>query len=234
MPYMTLSNRTKFILIILASLIIIVGIIYGVILFNKHNDTKFINYRDPGFTAEEMRSLEDKIISLQQQIQQLPKNTSADVKYKLYFQIGLTHYSLGQYSQAKDSYTQATQILPNNSTAWSELYVVEVAMGDYSSAQHSIDKALDLNPSSPQLWRYKIDLEQKHLNASMADMDKLYKDALQKSNNAVDIITSYAQFLEQKGDITGALAQWKLALALNPTGANLYNPEIQRLQAIKK
>jgi len=72
------------------------------------------------------------------------------------------------------------------------------------------------------------------MQASNEELNNLYREALDKTNNGVDIITSYAIFLETTGDLQGALDKWKQATVSNPTNKSVYATHIKRLEALIK
>lgn len=81
------------------------------------------------------------------------------------------------------------------------------------------------------MWRAYIDLEQYQFHATGEQLDKLYKEALEKTNYDINIVTVYAKFLEeQKRDLQSALNHWKIASEQQPNN-QAFKDEIRRLEA---
>lgn len=216
-------------LIIFVIVLAVVGVyIYLHLDKNNFRSGNIISYKDPGLTQQEKDLFSQKIEELKKQLSTVKDDQE---KFKLNMQIGFQYYGLGEYGLARKQYLIASKILPENPTAWAELYVIENAMQDYKNAKTHILKAISLDPSSSQYWRWRIDLERQGLAASTKTLDQLFTEALGKTNNSVDIITLYAKYLEeQKNDLRSAIMQWRKAAELNPDAKDQYEGEIKRIQ----
>lgn len=226
---MTIDTRNFKIFLISLAAIAVIGIGY-----NQLKDTtpkNLITYKDPQLTDQEKQGIQKQLDDAEAALKNLPANASGEQRYRGYMQVGLINYELGQYSKAQEVYKEAQKLDPNNPIAYHELFVVENAMHDYGAAKTDIEKAVQLAANNPQYWRDRVELVRNHFNPTNSEIEKLYQDALTATNNSVDVITSYAQFLEEKGDLQGAVTQWKAAIDKNPSATTAYQQEIERIQA---
>jgi tetratricopeptide (TPR) repeat protein len=188
--------------------------------------------KDPQLTDQEKQSFRDKITDYQNQLKDGNKNP--EEKYLLNTQIGLQYGLLGEYESAREYLIEATKILPDNATAWSQLYVIENLMQAYDFAHKHILKAIELNPTNPQFWQWRLMLEQDSLHLEREDLEKNFQDALSQTNESPDIIVLYAKFLEANNDLQGAVQQYKKAIERNPGSKAIYEAEITRIQNLVK
>ena len=105
---------------------------------------------------------------------------------------------------------------------YNELYVINFARTDYFSAEQNLKQATKINPANTQAWRWYFELAEGYLGYSKDQLNSLYKEALEKSSQNVDIITLYAVYLEKNNDLVGAVTQWKKAIEINPAGQVQY------------
>jgi len=64
----------------------------------------------------------------------------------------------------------------------------------------------------------------------LTKLDPYYTDAIDTSNNHIDIITMYASSLSRQGRTEEARKYWKLAQDVLPSRAALYQQEIDSLK----
>lgn len=218
-------------LLLLILVITGVGLWYG--LNKKENQIVTEVKRD--LTIEEQNTFENKL----QKAETILKTTSEDSgskldRYNAYIESGMVLQGMGKLAKARDQFLAAAKLDPKNYTAQTSLFSVYSEMNDYSSSRQAIKEAVKLNSSSPDIWRNYISLEMGQFAASREEANSLFKEALQKTNNHVDIMTVYAQFLEQGGDKQGAIDYWKKAAQANPSGKALYDEEVKRLQQVEQ
>lgn len=219
----------------IAIVLVIAGIMYYNRIQNEKNlNSSFITEKDPNLTAEQRKIVEDRIAGLNEKIKNPPEGSTDAEKYNLYIQIGFQKLNLGKFSEARDSFIDASHLQPDNYAAYVALYQVYLSMTDYNSARESIKKAVSLSPGSPDVWRKYIPLEKEKFGATNEELEKLYSEALKSTGESIDILTVYAQFLEEKGDIKGAIEQWKKATVAYATNKDVYQGEIYRLENLPK
>lgn len=226
-----MQTRTKTYIFVFSLILALVLIAGGIFYFKKESlnneKSKFIEYKDLKLTDSEKKLYQETISKLEKE---LSEAKDKDDQFRLNMQIGFQNYGLGEYGKARDSYLKSNAIYPQNVAPYAALYEAENAMGDYELAKFYLQKAIELNPSSVQYWRWMIQLRELGFHDTSEQLDKYYKDALEKTGNNVDILSIYAQFLEQKGDLVGAVAQWKKAMQIEPSHSSTFQNEITRIQ----
>jgi tetratricopeptide (TPR) repeat protein len=139
---------------------------------------------------------------------------------------GATH-RLGLSAEAIAALDKIKDANQNNAGLWNRYTIIYRDMGDLTKALDSAKRAVDLDKTVPEYWLAYIDLSAKE----SADFVKnLYQQALQNTENNINIITAYAAFLEKIGDKQGAIEQWQKATQSNPQKKAEYEMEIKRLQ----
>ncbi len=226
---MNIDNRNRKIFLVSLAAIAVISI--GFNQFKDRTPKNLITYKDPQLTEQEKQAIQKQLDDAENALKNLPANASGEQRYRGYMQVGLINYELGQYSKAEEVYKEAVKLDDKNSIAYHELFVVQNAMHDYDSAKTNIEKAVQLAGNNPQYWRDRLELLKGHFNPTNQEIEKMYQDALNATNNGTDIITSYAQYLEVKGDLEGAVKQWKAAMVQNPSATAAYQQEIERIQA---
>lgn len=222
---------------IIISIIILVALIGGGgYLIWKSQQNKYINFIDPKLTNNELAQVNGKIIDLESSVKakeksldQNNKDQKADL-FKLEMALCAEYRLRGRLLDAKKMAEKAQKLLPDNTSPWNELYVIESARGDYNSAEQAILKIITANPANNQAWRWYFDLASGPLHYTPDKLSALYKEAVAKSNGSADTLALYANYLESTNDLAGAVAQWKLAIEKNPASQTLYQGEIQRIQ----
>jgi tetratricopeptide (TPR) repeat protein len=189
----------------------------------------------PTLNADEQKGVEDKVSQTEQKIKDIGKKSddaAKTEKFNLYMTLGFQQYSLGKLADARSSFETAKDIDPKNAGVWASIYQASNDMQDYSAARDAIKTAMFLQPDNSDYWKWYIDLQRQHFGASVADINGYYTDAIAKTSQSLDIITSYANYLESIGDIGGATNQWRLAAQQDPKNA-AYKAEITRLEKIE-
>lgn len=217
--------------IIIGALVVIILLVgFGSVYYKHYKyDKNLIHSKDTGLTNDEkqvfINHYNDDLNKLRD------KSISKDEQYRLYVDIGLQYYVLGDYDNARKYLLMAKPLFPDNIEAYNQLFSVDNAMHDYMAAQQDIDKALSISRTDAQLWRNKIDLEKQYFNPTQDQVKDLYNQALTATADNIDIITVYAQYLESINDLQGAVTEWKDAITKNPSSTALYQAEIDRIQA---
>lgn len=223
---------------IILVLIIIILVIYGAVFLNKKDDKPndasvnltFITVKDSNLTEEEKRIIEDKVADIQKKIAEIEDGNDKE-RYNLIMQLGFQKNVLGKLAEARDAFLKAAKIQPEDYTAPIALFHIYADMGDNQSARESIEKAIQLQPEKADSWRQYIQFEKERFGATNEKLEEIFLEAMAKTNSSVDIITVYAQFLEEKGDLRGAIEQWKKAIAAFSQNKDLYQQEISRLES---
>lgn len=225
---------------IIPAAIAVILAIAGIMAYNKIQDDKknarppIITEKRPDLTEDERRIVDDRLKQVLEKIEKPPEGATSIEKYSWNMQAGFQKMALGKYSEAKEYFVAASAIQPADYTAWVAMYEATLAMNDYETARENIKKAISLDSSNPDLWRKYIQLEKEKFKAPDSQLDQLFSEALASTGSDVNIITIYAQFLEEKGDLKGAIEQWKKAIAANAGNKELYQAEITRLEGLMK
>lgn len=227
----------KFKKIIPAAIFIILaiaGIAYYIQNNNKNARPPIITEKKTDLTADERKTVEDRLAKVQEKIAKPPEGATNIEKYSWQMQAGFQMLALGKFTEAKEYFIAASAIQPGDYTAWVALYEATLSMNDYDAARENIKKAISLDNSNPDLWQKRIQLEKEKFRATNEQMDKLFSEAFRATRSDVNIITAYAQFLEEKNDLSGAIEQWKKAITANSQDKDKYQAEIVRLEGLIK
>lgn len=161
-----------------------------------------------------------------------PNSTKADVE-GAWLGIGIYYESLGQRDKEKDAFFKAAETDPNSYLPWSDLGTFYVETKAYDKAAEAFQKALSLSDKDPQLWlkwinflRYQVSSDDKHIRI-------IFNDAYKATNNSDLLLRQGASYLEETGDIKGAIAAWQFVLKLEPNDATV-KAEIVRLSKMQK
>lgn len=156
--------------------------------------------------------------------------------YNDYLKEGLKYKSEGDGGN-KDSYYKAIEAYQNAVTAsegktwvpFSNLGNVYKLVGDYDNAEKAYNKAIEISPVS-SLYLAKIDLYRLDMKKSVDEISVVYKEAIAKNADDLDIVTKYAAYLRDNGKNEESLAYWKIAAEKIPTDQR-YKDEIAALEA---
>jgi len=207
-------------------------ILLGASLLNYYNEQKLIiKEKDPGLTREDLAIYEQRMAD---GLKRLSEATTDEEKYELYLYLGQQKYGLGKYAEAKDYYKNAEQYNPNREYGvYTLLYQVELDMRDNQAAKKSILTALELGHKVADNWLKYIILEKDRLGADNDRLIQIYQDAFSATAGTVgeiNIVTSYAQFLESIGQLDKSIQNWEKATVLYPERKAVYEAEIDRIQ----
>lgn len=222
--------------IIIAAVIVLALVSGGGYLIWKSQQNKYLNFVDPKLTNDELTTINGKISDLETSVKTKEKSlveSNQDAKadlFKLEMELVSQYRLRGRLLDAKKMALKAHKLLPDNISPWSELVVIDIARLDYNAAEQDILTMVSINPANPQAWRWYFDLAADHLGYTPDQLKTLYKQALDKSSNNVDILALYAGYLEKTNDLLGAVNAWKQAIEKNPAGQAQYQAEITRIQ----
>lgn len=136
---------------------------------------------------------------------------------------------LGKYADAKKSLEAALalKVTPGFLQSYAQLLFT---MGAREGALPYIDDAIMLAPETPELWRLKIDMLSEIHKNDLKAVDSAYLDAIEATDNHIDVITMYAASLSRQGRKEEAINYWKLAQTVLPSRTNIYQQEIDSLK----
>lgn len=234
---MDISGKYKKIIPMIA---VVVLAIAGISYYNKiQNDNKnaksaIITEKEMNLTVEERKLAERLLSDVQEKLENPPKNITNIEKYSWNMQAGFQELILGKFLRAKEYFIVASEIQPNDYNVWVALYDTAFAMNDLEAARENIKKAISLDPANPGIWKKYIQFAKEKLGATDEETDQIFAQAFASTRSDAVIVAYYAQILEERGDLKGALEQWKKALASDPESKAIYKPEITRLEKLIK
>jgi tetratricopeptide (TPR) repeat protein len=190
-----------------------------------------ITSKEPNLTTEQLKIINDRLSEYQKELANT-QELSDEQKLDLNLKIGFQYYALGQYSNAENYYIEAEKYDFSSPAPYLALHQLYIDMNAKDEALIAIDTAIKLRPATPDYWKRKILLIQEKFNAPNSELDNLYREALTKTENYIDIITAYAGFLEKTGNTQKAIEYWQKAEEENPDQKSIYEKEIERLQKL--
>ena len=194
----------KKIVLIAGIIVVLLGVAIFLIYHFSHRE-KLIHQIDPKLTSEQLSPRQAEIDQLKQDIKQAEaRNASKEDRFKLYTKLGSELLVIGKLDEAQDAYNKAVALIPDNPTAYQELFQVQLAMHAYREAERTIKKAVELNPASPDNWAQYLILERDFMKMSVDDRLKLAEQALPKTNRAAKVLNQYGLILEEKGQLLAA------------------------------
>ena len=203
--------------------------------YNESNkpaeDDKFIKTVERNLSTADRKIFEDRLVEAQNK---LTASKTDEERFGWQMQIGYNLQALGRLGQAQDAFEQAIRLKSDDYSGLTALFQVQIDRSDNEGALVSIKTALDKSPNNPDLWRKYIQLETEKFNPSNDSLNNLYLEALSKTNDSVNIITVYAQFLEKVGEVTKSIEYWQKAIDANPASKKLYQTEIDRINKLLK
>lgn len=224
--------KKQIIFAIITCLIIILGVAGFILYSNYKHEASLIKYKDSKLTADEKKVFEDKLARDETTLSK--KDLSSQERYDWLLDQGDNLYGLGRLADAEDAFQEAMELKPDMLAAYVRLFNVQVDRTNYKGAIKNIKKALDLRLENPDLWKKYIQLEIDKFNATNEQIKSLYSDALLNAKSNIDILTSYAAWLEKVGDLQKAKEYWQQAITINPDGKPIYQAEIDRLEKLIK
>ena len=210
--------------------IIAILLLGGFIGYNRWSESRkqasFIQEVDRKLSDEDRKIYEDRLVEAEKFIAEAQDN-QAKSDALVYKAVQLS--GLGKLALARDVFLEAAKVNPENFNIYVHLYQVYFEMGDYKQAESGIQKSLELKSDNPDAWTRYILLEVEKFNRPEREIRDLYAQAGEAVLEKSDIYTSYARYLEKIGDLQGAKEYWQKAIESNPTGRNIYEAEIKRI-----
>jgi tetratricopeptide (TPR) repeat protein len=202
--------------------------------FYKHKPAiKSLPNKQRNLTADQQKIYTDKIKKAEDYLGSLNKNKPGFLQEQsnVYIYLGQQYYGLGQLQKSEDMYNLVLKSDPKNEQALVGLSLIFSDAGDLDGTRRVIKTALDSNPNNPDIWLRYIELSQTG-GSTKQEISDLFSQALEKTGNAIDILTRDAEFQEQNGNIAQAIVLWKEAAKKYPDNASVYEQEIHRLEKI--
>jgi tetratricopeptide (TPR) repeat protein len=158
---------------------------------------------------------------------------------KKYTTEALNYYQNQDYSKALTSVENALGSDITSAEAWQLKSLIQVKLGDLNQAFSSATRAVSNDPTNSTYWKWEISVARMMKDKKgiiptspefRATIEPIFKEALLATKNNIEIITSYAVFLEDVGDKKMAVVYLQKAIEINPPAKSSYELEIARLQ----
>jgi len=224
---------TKEVKLGIGAVVLIVFLFAITVGLNHYNyEQSILREKDPKLSEESRKIYEDRLVQAETEL--VKSELTQDQRYEWLMYKSFQLFGLGKLQSSMDFLTQASLLKPENANPYVMMYTVQMDMQDNRGAHKNIKKALEVNPINPDIWKKYILLERERFGARDEQVRNMYQDALEKTNGHIDIVTSFAVFLESAGDLAGAKGQWEKAIEINPANQSAYVSEIARIEAILK
>lgn len=175
------------------------------------------------------RVLEGQLKDLQAQAEALPSKqgvTRAD-RFVVYAKMADIQNMLGLHNEAIASLDVIKAENVNNTRIWSAYATAYQNTNRNSEAKTAIQNAVNLDSGVAEYWVQYFTIFSDLPNDQM---DAKYTEALKGTTNNIEIVKSYARFLEKVGNKEKAIIYWETARNVDPNNAGEYEKEISRLR----
>jgi tetratricopeptide (TPR) repeat protein len=179
-------------------------------------------------SEKEKATLEKKLASSLEDISKFTEQTTQADKDKEYVVLAGIQRSLGMYEEALASLGKISSEYKNPARVNLTYALIYQDLADLPKAAEYAKKSLDSDQSNQQAWVVYLETEQ---NLNNGEREAKYKEAIEKTDSHEDVLVSYAKFLEQIGNIQGAIEQYKRAGEVNQKKKPDFDAEITRLEA---
>ena len=152
-----------------------------------------------------------------------------------YLERGDAYYSLGDYVNAMDAYSESIRIDPQDTDAYTSIGAVNYNLGKPHDAILDFNRAIQLEPrnalahSNLGITKHRI-AEQETRRGNVDAATSLYQEAITILDKAIQIVPDYATAYSNRGivrlaldDHDGALLDFNNAIAYKPEFGNAYS-----------
>jgi tetratricopeptide (TPR) repeat protein len=140
-------------------------------------------------------------------------------------------FGASDYSSAIRYYNEALSYKKDD-TAYVGLYTVYLTQKNWAKALESINKAIAVSALYGDYWKWKLLVMNEGMNASFADLEKVYTEGLPKvkTEEKINLVTYFADMSARKGEKSYAINLWQKAIEMNPQSKAIYQKEIDALK----
>jgi len=150
--------------------------------------------------------------------------------YEEYLQQGIEYESANEIDKAIEAYKKAAQANPGSYVPYSNIGSIYERNKEFAKAEEAFKTALSIDPQSISAYRKLYELYRYDLEKSSQEIVLFFSDALEKTNNNVDLMKLYAFYLEDVNDLESVLAIWKAFLQTEPEN-EIYANKVKLLEA---
>jgi tetratricopeptide (TPR) repeat protein len=144
-----------------------------------------------------------------------------------------TAFGASNYAATIQYYNEALTYKKDD-TAYVGLYTVYLTQKNWTKALESINKAIAVSALYGDYWKWKLLVMAEGMNASFAELEKVYTEGLPKvkSQEKINLVTYFADLSAKKGEKSYAVNLWQKAIEMNPESKDVYQKEIDNLENI--
>lgn len=217
-----MPTRVKYGLII--AVLLVLGFAgYGIYKAQNYK-ASFVKEINPNLTDEDRSTFESRLTKVGEQL----ANAKTDEdKFGVYMQQGYNLQALGRLSDAEESFRQAIQVQSENPIGYMAISQVQFERKDYDAALENIKRAVKIDQKNPDIWKRYVQLRIDGFHASNDEISALYSDAVNKTEYHIDIISAYASWLRNAGNLQASKEYWQKAIEINPSNKKAYEAEIK-------
>jgi tetratricopeptide (TPR) repeat protein len=157
----------------------------------------------------------------------LAADAEISTKYTTYIRLADLQNRLGLYQEAIASVDKIAAERQGNSRVWLTYATSYKGLNQIDKAKAAINRTLEIDDEVPEHWRLYFEI---YTDLSNEELNAKYMEALQKTKNDLQLVISYARFLEKIGDKDKAVIYWETARNADPANASTYEAEITRLR----
>jgi tetratricopeptide (TPR) repeat protein len=117
---------------------------------NKNEKKNLLLHEDRGLTDEEKTFFNGRIAQLEENFAK--KDISEEDKFETYLSVGANYVLIGEYAKAKQSFEEASKLMPDNVVPYKELLILAGKMGDREAAEKYSNKLIEIDPANKDLY----------------------------------------------------------------------------------
>ena len=133
-------------------------------------------------------------------------------QYLLQIGIAQMYELLGDGVNAYEHLLDATETLPQKSLAYRNLGILLVNAEVYEDGESYLRRAIEAETTIAQNHTALIDYYTRFKSGDEREIEQIFKNARESTNDNTNVLRLYAIWLEEKGDYIYALDIWKLIL----------------------
>lgn len=224
------KNQRNLVLKVLGALLVLIAVFYGFNQLNK-DEKRAEDYKPKEINQlgeeEQKRILEEQLRYYQNKAGELSDDASVSDKYTTYIKLAEIQNQLGLFTEAIATLDKIPGERTDNTRLLIQYSIAYMGLNDKAKARDYAQKAVAIDDEIPEYWQTYIEASQE---LPVSELEPLYLEALKKTVNNLEIVKSYARFLEKIGNTEKAIGYWETARNINPDGAGEYDAEIARLR----
>jgi tetratricopeptide (TPR) repeat protein len=227
------SSSRKYMYIVAAIIIVIIVVLLVKNKGGNHTTTtsdgqnQIVTERVTNLSSQERQLLESQMAGYVEQLKKLDGDQFKEQRDGINYKLAGIEYKLGKYQDSLDTLNKISTESKQQAQIWALKTNIYRDMGDNAKALDAANNALKLDRESPKFWLAVIDLS---TDKSNDEQKHQYEEALKLTQNDIDVVVSYAKFLEKIGDKPGAISFWQKAGQFDDKNKANYDAEIKRLQ----